>query len=144
MIWADQLWFWVIAYDLWNMAYCYNCLNVRSFYAGFLLLVASTTATFVCKRGAWLQHRAYTLALWGMISLTFSYAQSPMFNITTTNNPMALLTLSIASLLGNVLVFVYMIYRVIKVKRNPYTKDLYTDLKAYQTIADENALQMSV
>ncbi len=67
-----------------------------------------------------------------------------MFNITTTNNPMALLTLSIASLLGNVLVFVYMIYRVIKVKRNPYTKDLYTDLKAYQTIADENALQMSV
>ena len=25
MIWPDMLWFWVLAYDLWNFAYGYNC-----------------------------------------------------------------------------------------------------------------------
>lgn len=46
MVWADQLWFWIIAYDLWNLSYCYNCISNRSFYAGFLLLVSCTAAEF--------------------------------------------------------------------------------------------------
>ena len=28
MIWPDMLWFWIIAYDLWNFAFLYNALGV--------------------------------------------------------------------------------------------------------------------
>ena len=31
MIWPDQLWFWIIAYDLWNFAYVYNCASLSPF-----------------------------------------------------------------------------------------------------------------
>ena len=42
MIWPDQLWFWIIAYDLWNFAYVYNCVSDHSFYAGAALLISCT------------------------------------------------------------------------------------------------------
>lgn len=63
MIWPDMLWFWIIAYDLWNFAYVYNCVGDHSFYAGAALLISCTIPAFFIKRGAWLQHRAHTLAL---------------------------------------------------------------------------------
>lgn len=141
MIWADQLWFWIIAYDIWNMAYTYNCLSTRSFYAGFLLLLACTIPSFVLKRGAWLQHRAQTLAMWGMVSLTFSYQASPYFQVTTTNNRTALMLLSVLALVTNVAVLVYVIYKAIKTKRNYLTHDLFTDLKAYKKVLAENGLE---
>ena len=30
MIWPDMLWFWVLAYDVWNFAYGYNCVGDQS------------------------------------------------------------------------------------------------------------------
>ena len=30
MIWPDMLWAWIIAYDLWNFAYTYNCMSDHS------------------------------------------------------------------------------------------------------------------
>ncbi len=140
MIWPDQLWFWIIAYDLWNMAYCYNCLSTRSFYAGFILLLSCTLPSFFIKRGAWLQHRAQTLALWGMFSLTFAYSNSPLFGITTTNNPAALFTLSALALLSNIAVLVYVIYRSSKTKRNFIKQDLFDHLKVYRQALKENNL----
>lgn len=141
MIWPDQLWFWIIAYDLWNMAYCYNCLSTRSFYAGFILLLSCTLPSFFIKRGAWLQHRAQTLALWGMFSLTFAYGNSPLFGITTTNSPASLYTLSTLALLSNVAVLIYVIYKANKTKRNFIKEDLFTDLKPYKQALVENNLQ---
>ncbi len=38
------------------------------------------------------------------------------------------------ALASNVAVFLYMIYKVIKAKKNPYTNDIYTDLKAYKEV----------
>ena len=46
MIWPDQLWFWIIAYDFWNFAYVYNCLGDHAFYAGAILLLACTIPAF--------------------------------------------------------------------------------------------------
>src|SRR5699024_2895848 len=40
MIWPDMLWFWIIAYDLWNFAYVYNCVGDHSFYAAAVLLLS--------------------------------------------------------------------------------------------------------
>ena len=65
MLWPDMLWFWIIAYDLWNFTYTYNCIPTHSWYAGFALLLAPTLCAFTLGKGAWLQHRAQTLASGG-------------------------------------------------------------------------------
>ncbi|MGL4772615.1 MAG: DUF5692 family protein, partial [Clostridium sp.] len=70
MIWPDMVWFWIVAYDLWNFAYTYNCLPDHSWYCGIALLLAPTITAFFVSKGAWLQHRAHTLALWCMFAMT--------------------------------------------------------------------------
>ncbi|NLI89629.1 MAG: hypothetical protein GX366_04395 [Epulopiscium sp.] len=139
MVWADQLWFWIIAYDIWNFAYCYNCISNRSMYAGVLILLACTIAE-VFKRGIWLQHRAATLAIWGMFSLSLDYAKYPAFSITSTQNPVALMTLSIIALIANVAVFIYEIYTIKKTKRNPFKEDMYSHLDSYKKNLSANGL----
>jgi len=141
MVWADQLWFWVIAYGIWNMSYVYNCIPDRSFYAGVALIGASTFAAFIGSKGVWLQHRAQTLALWAMFTLTFpNYAMSEWFNVIPTHNAAPKLVLSILAIIVNVAVLVYEIKTLIKTKRNPFTKDIYQDTKAYQDILTANNL----
>lgn len=133
MVWADQLWFWIIAYDLWNISYCYNCLSDRSFYAGFLIILACTIAEFAIKRGAWLQHRAQTLALYAMFTLTFpTFADTSDYAVKSSHNPKAMLVLSIAALLVNLVVLIYEISHLRKRKVNPLKREVYTDLDAYK------------
>ncbi len=82
MIWPDMLWFWIIAYDLWNFAYVYTAVGDHSFYAGAALLVLCTIPAFFIKRGAWLQHRAQTLAFWMMFTMAFTtFVSSSQFAV---------------------------------------------------------------
>ena len=141
MVWADQLWFWIIAYDLWNMAYCYNCISTRAMYAGFALLVSCTVAEFFIKRGIWLQHRAQTLALFGMFSLAVDYQAMPVFSITATYNPTAWTVLSALALIVNAAVFVYEVCVIVKTKRNPLKKEMFTHLTAYRKNLEANGLR---
>ena len=141
MVWADQLWFWIIAYDLWNMAYCYNCISTRAMYAGFALLVSCTVAEFFIKRGIWLQHRAQTLALFGMFSLAVDYQAMPVFSITATYNPTAWTVLSALALIVNAAVFVYEVCVIVKTKRNPLKKEMFTHLPAYRKNLEANGLK---
>ena len=141
MVWADQLWFWIVAYDLWNMAYCYNCISTRAMYAGFALLVSCTVAEFFIKRGIWLQHRAQTLALFGMFSLAVDYQAMPVFSITATYNPTAWTVLSALALIVNAAVFVYEVCVIVKTKRNPLKKELFTHLPAYRKNLEANGLR---
>ena len=135
MLWPDMLWFWIIAYDLWNFAYTYNCLPHHSFYAGVALLLAPTLCAFTVGKGAWLQHRAQTLAMWCMFAQTFPVFQDhSKYSVISSYNPTVYTIVSGLALAMNVGVLVYMISRVIKLKKNPYTNDIYTDLKEYQTI----------
>ena len=94
MIWPDMLWMWIIAYDLWNFAYTYNCMSDHSTYTGLALLIACTVPTFFTKRGAWLQHRAQTLALYAMFAMAlpqfYTFAEIP-----TTHNPTAFFVVSL-------------------------------------------------
>lgn len=137
MLWPDMLWFWIIAYDLWNFAYTYNCLPGHAWYCGFALLLAPTICAFTIGKGAWLQHRAHTLAIWCMFAQTFpSFIDKGAFAVASTYHKTPLFIWSFAALLVNILVFVYMIYKVIKTKRNPYTSELYVDLKKYQEIKE--------
>lgn len=135
MLWPDMCWFWIIAYDTWNFAYTYNCLSDHSWYCGVALLFAPTISAFFLKKGAWLQHRAQTLALWCMFAMTYpSFIDHSRFAVKSSQNPNALFVVSLLALIINVLVLIYMIYKVIKTKRNPYTKELYTDLKCYKEV----------
>lgn len=135
MLWPDMLWFWIIAYDLWNFAYTYNCLPGHAWYAGLALLIAPTICAFTVGRGAWLQHRAQTLALWCMFAQTFpAFLDHGPFSVSSSYNQTALFLVSAAALAANVAVFVYMIYKVRTTKRNPYLGELYTDHAEYKAI----------
>lgn len=81
-----------------------------------------------------------TLALWGMFSLSVNYAQNPVFAITSTHNTNALMTLSILSLVGNLAVFAYEIYTIIKTKRNPLKEEMYVHLESYKKNISSNGL----
>ncbi|NFG61291.1 DUF5692 family protein [Clostridium sp. CMCC3677] len=135
MLWPDMLWFWIIAYDIWNFAYTYNCLPNHAWYCGLALLFAPTIAAFFIKKGAWLQHRAQTLALWCMFAMTCpSFIDESQFAVRSSHNTTALFIVSLAALLSNIAVFVYYIYKIKKTKRNPIKGELYTDLNSYKEI----------
>jgi hypothetical protein len=135
MLWPDMLWFWIIAYDLWNFAYVYNCLSDHAFYAGAALLVSCTIPAFLIRKGAWLQHRAQTLAIWCMFAMTFpSFIDTSIFAVKSSHSATALWVVSSLALASNSAVFVYQVYTAVKYKRNPLKEELYTYLAAYQTI----------
>ena len=71
IIWGDLTVWWIIAYDLWNFAYLYNCMSGHAWYNGFGLLLGCTIPAFMkWGRGAWIQYRAYTLSLWCAFTLS--------------------------------------------------------------------------
>ncbi len=137
MLWPDMLWFWIIAYDLWNFTYTYNCIPSHSWYAGLALLIAPTLCAFTVGKGAWLQHRAQTLALWCMFAQTFpAFQDESKFLVQSAFNYNVYMFWGALALASNIAVFVYMIYKVVKTKRNPYLGELYTDLKKYQEVKE--------
>ena len=170
MLWPDMMWFWIVAYDLWNFAYTYNCLPTHAWYCGFALLLAPTVCAFTLGKGAWLQHRAHTLALWCMFAQTFPAFQDASkwlvhsasskaiadaaiqegvlaadgFTVlkdagiyqvaSAAPNTTFLFVMSLLALLANAAVFVYMLYRIKKTKKNPYKGEMYSDLVKYQEV----------
>ncbi|RYV51751.1 DUF5692 family protein [Pengzhenrongella frigida] len=139
MIWPDMLWFWIIAYDLWNFAYVYNCVGDHAFYAGAALLVSCTIPAFFIKRGAWLQHRAQTLAFWMMFTMAFpAFVGESMFAVKSSNDPQALFVVSAIALAANIAVVIYQVVKIVKGRRNPLTDEIYRDLPAYQKVVEAN------
>jgi len=132
MIWPDQLWFWIIAYDLWNFAYVYNCLGDHAFYAGAMLLLSCTIPAFFIKKGAWLQHRAQTLAVWVMFAMTFpAFIDTSKYAVKASLDPRALFIVSALALAANIALIIYHVYKIVKHKRNPLTQEVYIDEPAY-------------
>lgn len=133
MVWPDMMWFWIIAYDIWNFAFVYNSVGSHSFYAGAALLISCTIPAFFIKRGAWLQHRANTLALWMIFRMTYpEFATTSQYAVDSTYEPSALFTVSLISLLVNLAVLVYQVRTIIVRRRNPLTQELYENLPGYQ------------
>ncbi|WP_028045551.1 DUF5692 family protein [Cellulomonas sp. URHE0023] len=140
MVWPDMLWFWFIAYDLWNFAYVYNCVGDHAFYAGAAVLISCTLPAFFLKKGAWLQHRAHTLALWMMFTMAVpAFVTSSRFAVQSSHNETALFVVSAVSLLANVALAVYQVRTVVTRRRNPLRDQVFTHLKAYRVVVEENA-----
>lgn len=138
MIWPDMIWAWIIAYDLWNFAYTYNCISDHSAYCGLALLLACTIPTFFIKKGAWLQHRAQTLALWIMFVMTIPQFADVLAPIPTTHNPSAFFAVSLVALAANVALAVWQVYRIRTRKLNPLKDQIYSDTEAYLRVKEEN------
>ena len=117
MIWPDMIWAWIIAYDLWNFAYTYNCISDHS---------------------AWLQHRAQTLALWIMFVMTVPQFADVLAPIPTTHNPTAFFAVSFLALASNVALAAYQFRKIRKLKLNPLKDELYADTKSYQELEEAN------
>jgi hypothetical protein len=147
MLWVDQIWPWIIAYDLWNFAYTYNCIGDHSFYAGVMLLLSCTLAAFFLKRGAWLQHRAHTLAIWCMFAQTLpAFIDTSAFAVKASLNPTALFIVSFLALAANIGVAVFEVYKVSKNRVMPWTgKPVFSDTQAYAKVMaiEEGASQQT-
>ena len=68
MLWPDMTVWFIVAYDLWNFEYTYNNLPTHTWYCGVALLLAPTFANALWNKGAWIQNRANTLAIWCMFA----------------------------------------------------------------------------
>ncbi len=140
MVWPDMLWFWIIAYDLWNFAYVYNCVPDHSFYAGAGLLLSCTIPAFFIKKGAWLQHRAQTLGIWMIFVMSFpNFVDTSKFAVKSSHNTTALYVVGGLSLVFNIGVFGYHFYTIYSKKRNPIQGEVYSETKDYQSILAENS-----
>ena len=139
MVWPDQIWVWVIAYDFWNFAYTYNCIPNHSWYAGLILLLSSLIPFILIKRGVWLQHRAFTLAFWMMFAMSYpSFIDNSEYAVKSSNNETSLLVFSSLALLANILLISYHIYRIRKYKLNPLKDEIYSDTEAYKIVIKVN------
>lgn len=139
MIWPDQIWPWIIAYDIWNFAYVYNCVGDHSFYAGAALLISCTLAAFFVKKGSWLQARAQTLAFWMMFTMSVpAFVTNSQFAVQSSHSNAALFTVSFLALAANVGVLILHIYRVVKFRKNALKDDVYAGTKAHDQVLADN------
>ena len=126
MLWPDMTWVYILAYDLWNFCYTYNCLPTHSWYCGIALLLAPTIAGLIWNKGGWIQNRAFTLAIWCMFAQVFPYFQEESIFVThSTLDPGAATAVSIAALVANIAAIIYIAYRAKKLGRNPYKQDVF-------------------
>lgn len=139
MIWPDMTWLYIIGYTLWNFAYVYNCISTRSMYAGVGILLAAFLAEKIFKQGAWLQHRAQILTLYAMFSLSVDYQAAEVFQILPNYTESNMYLISSISLIFNIAVFAYLMYLVVKNKKNPLKEEMLSHTKYYQkTIVANN------
>lgn len=68
MLWPDMTVWFIVAYDIWNFEYTYLNLPTHTWYCGVALLLAPTFANALWNKGAWIQNRANTLAIWCMFA----------------------------------------------------------------------------
>ena len=135
ILWPDMVWFFIIAYNFWNFAYVYNAIPHRSWYNGLALLIAPTIIAFTTGKGSWVQHRGHTLALWVYFALTFPiFLDDSIWSVNSAYNPTVQFIVSLVSLLSNVAIVCFMIYKWRTTGRNPYTSEVYTDMKESQAI----------
>lgn len=141
MIWPDMTWMYILGYTIWNFTYVYNCISNRSMYAGVGILGAALFAELVFKQGAWFQHRAQTLSVYVMFSLSFDFLKWPAMNIAPTYSTTALASLGIASFGLNLLFFLVMVATIVKNHKNPWKEEIYSHTGYYKKTILENNLK---
>ncbi len=57
-----------------------------------------------------------------------------MFAVKSSHSATALWVVSSLALASNIAVFIYHVYKIVKLKRNPLKEEVYTDLAAYKAV----------
>ena len=150
----------IIVYDIWNIAYTYNCLPTHSWFCGVALLLAPTIAALLWNKGGWIMNRANTLCIWCMFAqvfplfqetfsdgttvfpwatITTQYADGTMNGIMEGNavnaDPTAMTVVSALALITNIISLAYIVVKAKKTHTNPYKGEIFTDFKYYKDAA---------
>ncbi len=126
MLWPDMTWVYILAYDIWNFCYTYNCLSHHAWYCGLALLLAPTVANAFWNKGGWIQNCANTLAIWCMFAQVFpAFQEESVFVTHSTLDPTAATVVSVLALVANVFAIAYIAYRAKKLGVNPYRHDVF-------------------
>jgi hypothetical protein len=143
MLWPDMTWLFILAYDVWNFEYTYNCLPTHAWYCGLALLLAPTVAYFFWNKGGWIQNRAYTLSIWCMFAQVFPLFQDQGIFATRsalsashdagTADPKWNFIFGLAALIVNAVVLGIIYYRALKQHKNPYTHEIFAGTKGYES-----------
>ncbi len=129
MLWPDMTIYWIIAYDVWNFAYIYNCIPTSAFF-GLAVLLACTIPCVFIKKGTWVQARAFTLTAWMMLLFTFPVFFQSDASVTYANeSTMPNMIISGLSLLLNGAFFVYHFRKIFKFKKFGWGQEIHTDTK---------------
>ncbi len=129
LVWPDMRVLWIIAYDVWNFAYIYNCVPIHAGF-GIAVLLACTIPSLFVKKGTWLQARAYTLAGWMMYVMAFtSFIDTPGNYIALPYTPLALNLVSGLSLALNVAFAVVHFGRLAK-RKAKFGEEVHTEAAA--------------
>ena len=133
-------WVFIIAYDLWNFCYTYNCLPTHSWYCGIALLLAPTIAGLLWNKGGWIQNRAFTLSMWCMFcQMVPMFVNDSVFAVQSVNNPAVNTVVSVIALVANILALGYIIYRAKKLKVNPYKQEVFVGTKDFSKAMSRRA-----
>ena len=133
MLWPDMTWVYIVAYDLWNFCYTYNCLPTHAWYCGLALLLAPTVANFFWNKGGWIQNRAFTLALWCMFAQVFpAFQDYSVFSTNSVNNVATNTAVAAVALVANIAALGYIIYRAKKLGVNPYKQEVFKGTRDYE------------
>ena len=133
-------WVFIIAYDLWNFCYTYNCLPTHSWYCGIALLLAPTIAGLIWNKGGWIQNRAFTLSIWCMFcQMVPMFVNDSVFAVQSVNNPDVNLGVSIVALVANIAALAYIVYRAKKLGVNPYKQEVFVGTKDFQKAMERRA-----
>ena len=140
MLWPDMTWCYILAYDLWNFEYTYNCLPTHSWYCGIALLLAPTIAGLLWNKGGWIQNRAFTLSMWCMFcQMVPMFVNDSVFAVQSVNNPAVNTVVSVIALVANILALGYIIYRAKKLKVNPYKQEVFVGTKDFSKAMSRRA-----
>ncbi|HAH61534.1 MAG TPA: hypothetical protein DCL73_05505 [Treponema sp.] len=144
MLWPDMTWVFIVAYDIWNFAYTFNCLPTHAWYCGLALLLAPTAAWFLWNKGGWIQNRAFTLSIWCMFAQVFPLFQDQgRFAVKSVLSasydpdnfaaakPQANLIIGVLALAANVIALIIIYTRAAKQHKNPYTHEIFVGTKDY-------------
>ena len=63
--------------------------------------------------------------------------QDEVVVVNSTYNPVIYNIVSALALIANVTVFVFMIYKSVQKKKNPWTNSIYDDMDGYKKIAEQ-------
>lgn len=125
LLWPDMTVGWIIAYDIWNFAYIYNCVPEHASY-GIVVLLACTLPSLFIKKGTWIQARAFTLAAWMIYIFTFTHwIDTPGHTVALPDNPALLMAISILSIAANIAFSMYHFSKMRKGKTYKFGAEVY-------------------